>query len=82
MGVEVLMDGSAALILRPPGTVMRLARMGTFHATRLSFLRVLLRRLGEDGWTADRPVWELNEQGVGLVYKFKARCGIQPMRSV
>ena len=64
------MDGSAALILRPPGTVMRLARMGTFHATRLSFLRVLLRRLGEDGWTADRPVWELNEQGVGhAVYR-------------
>ena len=31
--------------LRDPQTVMRLARLGAFHQSRLSFMRVLLRRL-------------------------------------
>ena len=29
--------------LRPPDTVMRLDRLGSFHQSRLSFMRVLLR---------------------------------------
>ena len=33
----------SAVPLRPPETVMRLARLGSFHQTRLSFMRVLLR---------------------------------------
>ena len=72
MGVGVLMDGTPNLELRPPSTVMRLARMGSFHPTRLSFLRVLLRRLARDGWTADRPVWNIDDQGVGhAVYRVR-----------
>ena len=31
--------------LRPPQQVMRLDRMGSFHQSRLSFMRILLRRL-------------------------------------
>ena len=42
---------------RPPEQVMRLARMGAAHPTRLSFLRALLRRMQSDGWAFDRPVW-------------------------
>ncbi|SIS89413.1 hypothetical protein SAMN05421759_105182 [Roseivivax lentus] len=60
----------AAAFRRPPSQVMRLARMGSAHPTRLSFLRNLLRRVRRDGWTFDRPVWEIDETGVGrAVYR-------------
>lgn len=44
---------------------MRLARMGSAHPTRLSFLRQLLRRVAGEGWRFDRPLWEVDAQGVG-----------------
>ena len=52
--------------MRPPDQVMRLARMGSFHASRLSFMRVLLRRLKHEGWRFDRPVWRVDAKGVGV----------------
>ena len=52
--------------LRPASQVMRLARMGSLHQSRLSFMRVLLRRLKANGWVFDRPVWRINEKGVGV----------------
>ena len=55
----------AAKFRRPPEVVMRLARMGSFHQTRLSFMRTLLRRLKKENWLFKRPVWEINEQGFG-----------------
>jgi hypothetical protein len=49
---------------------MRLARLGSAHPTRLSFLRVLLRRLQRERWRFDRPVWEIDKKGVGrAVYR-------------
>jgi hypothetical protein len=45
---------------------MRLARMGSFHASRLSFMRVLLRRLKHEGWRFDRPIWRIDALGVGV----------------
>jgi len=55
---------------RPPEQVMRLARMGSAHPTRLSFLRVMLRRMQTEGWRFDRPVWEIDSNGVGrAVYR-------------
>jgi len=36
--------------LRPPGEVMRLPRMGAMHATRISFMRSLTRRMAREGW--------------------------------
>lgn len=55
---------------RPPVTVMRLARMGAAHPTRLSFLRALLRRIQAEGWRFDIPVWQIDEHGVGhAVYR-------------
>ncbi|CTQ52112.1 hypothetical protein LP7551_00629 [Roseibium album] len=50
---------------RSPAEVMRLARMGSAHPTRLSFLRVMLRRMQNEGWTFTRPVWEIDDRGVG-----------------
>ncbi|MEK9611900.1 MAG: hypothetical protein VW307_09555, partial [Alphaproteobacteria bacterium] len=52
--------------LRPASQVMRLARMGSLHQSRLSFMRVMLRRLKANGWVFDRPVWRINEKGVGV----------------
>ena len=56
--------------LRDPDRVMRLSRMGSAHPMRLSFLRVLLRRIQQEGWCFDRPVWEVDNRGVGrAVYR-------------
>ena len=55
----------AAKFRRSPETVMRLARMGSFHQTRLSFMRTLLRRLKKEQWTFAKPVWEIDSDGYG-----------------
>ena len=56
---------SAAEFRRPPEVVMRLARMGSFHQTRLSFMRALLRRLKREGWKFKRNLWAIDTQGFG-----------------
>jgi hypothetical protein len=51
--------------------------MGCSHPTRLSFLRQLLRRLRKENWSFERPVWQINQQGVGYaVYRVQGldRC--------
>lgn len=56
--------------LRDPATVMCLERMGSFHQTRLSFMRQLLRRLERERWSIDRPVWRIDASGEGAaVYR-------------
>ncbi|MBL4916558.1 hypothetical protein JL811_04930 [Tabrizicola sp. DMG-N-6] len=56
--------------LRGPDLVMRLSRMGSAHPMRLSFLRVLLRRIAREGWHFDRPVWQVDGHGIGrAVYR-------------
>ena len=55
---------------RDPNVVMRLSRMGSAHPMRLSFLRVLLHRLKTEGWRFDRPLWDVDDNGVGrAVYR-------------
>ena len=44
---------------------MRLARMGSFHQTRLSFMRTLLRRMKREQWRFKRNRWEIDAQGFG-----------------
>ena len=51
--------------LRDPNVVMQLARMGSFHQSRLSFMRILLRRMKAENWTFDRPVFDIDAKGVG-----------------
>ncbi|MDP5216654.1 hypothetical protein Q5Y75_05445 [Ruegeria sp. 2205SS24-7] len=50
---------------RAPEEVMRLSRLGSLHQCRLSFMRVLTRRMARDGWTFTRPVFAINDKGVG-----------------
>lgn len=52
--------------LRPPAIVMRLARLGSFHQSRLSFMRVLLRRLAREEWTFERVRFDIEAPGVGV----------------
>lgn len=62
---------------RNPDQVMRLSRMGSAHPMRLSFLRVLMRRVEAEGWVFDRPVWDVDAKGVGrAVY-----CARGPVRT-
>ena len=62
---ETASGDEVAALRRHPSEVMRLARMGCSHPTRLSFLRQLLRRIEREGWVFDRPLWEIDARGVG-----------------
>jgi hypothetical protein len=57
---------SAVVGLRAPDDVMRLACMGANHQNRLSFMRVLLRRLKRENWRFDRPRWDMDRDGFGV----------------
>jgi len=69
-------DDGAPLRLRPPDVVMRLARMGSFHQTRISFMRSLLRRIAGEGWRLSRPRFDLDGDGYGTaVYRVDLPAG-------
>lgn len=68
--------GEAEPALRPASIVMRLARLGSFHATRLSFGRSLVRRMGREAWSFTRRIQELDENGFGrIVYDIETPRG-------
>ncbi len=70
------MTQAAALSLRAPATVMRLERLGSFHQTRLSFMRSLLRRMAREGWSLTREGFDLDGRGVGTaVYAVRTPRG-------
>ncbi len=51
--------------LRSPHKVMRLARLGSSHQHRLSFMRTLLRLLKKENWQFKRSHWEMDQHGYG-----------------
>ena len=56
--------------LRDPNIVMKLSRLGSFHQSKLSFLRSFLKEFKD--WNYKRDLFELNELGFGTaVYSFK-----------
>lgn len=58
--------------LRPAADVMRLARMGASFPSRLSFMRILLRRMVRDRVRVKRPVWQIDAAGHGhAVYSLR-----------
>lgn len=62
------------IAMRDPQDVMRLDRLGSFHQSRLSFMRVLLRRMKREAWQFFRPEWAVDARGEGhAVYAVKAR---------
>lgn len=50
---------------RPADLVMRLKRLGSLHQSRLSFMRILLRRMASEAWEFSCPVFEIDNKGVG-----------------
>ena len=63
---------SPAIGLRNPDEVASLLCMGAAHQHRLSFMRILLRRLKREGWTFSRTLWDLDRDGFGTaVYTAK-----------
>ena len=58
--------------LRDPYVVMKLSRLGSFHQSKLSFLRSFLKEFKD--WEYKRDLFELNEHGYGTaVYSFKKK---------
>ena len=58
--------------LRNPNIVMKLSRLGSFHQSKLSFLRSFLNEFKD--WEYKRDLFELNEHGYGTaVYSFKKK---------
>ena len=56
--------------LRDPNKIMKLSRLGSFHQSKLSFLRSFLNEFKE--WEYKRDSFELNKNGFGeAVYSFK-----------
>ena len=58
--------------LRDPNTIMKLSRLGSFHQSKLSFLRSFLKEFKD--WEYKRDIFDLNENGYGVaVYSFKKK---------
>ena len=56
--------------LRNPNIIMKLSRLGSFHQSKLSFLRSFLKEF--KNWEYKRDLFELNESGYGIaVYSLK-----------
>tara|TARA_B100001057_G_scaffold220280_1_gene220694 strand:- start:1940 stop:3601 length:1662 start_codon:yes stop_codon:yes gene_type:complete len=58
--------------LRDPNTIMKLSRLGSFHQSRLSFLRSFLNEFKD--WQYNRDLFDLDSDGFGtVVYSFKKK---------
>ena len=58
--------------LRDPNTVMKLSRLGSFHQSKLSFLRSFLNEFKD--WDYSRDIFHLDSNGHGeAVYSFKKK---------
>jgi hypothetical protein len=69
-------DGLTPLPMRPASQVMQLERLGSFHQSRLSFMRTLVRRMVLENWQVSSSVFDLDEQGYGtVVYQIEAKYG-------
>ena len=56
--------------LRDPSEVMKLSRLGSFHQSKLSFLRSFIREFKD--WKYKRNIFELDKDGYGVaVYSFE-----------
>ena len=58
--------------LRNPDIIMRLSRLGSFHQSKLSFLRSFLDEFKD--WEYQRDLFDLNKEGYGTaIYSFKKK---------
>ena len=58
--------------LRDPNVIMKLSRLGSFHQSKLSFLRSFLNEFKD--WEYKRDLFDLDKDGFGVVvYSFKKK---------
>ncbi len=58
--------------LRDPNIIMKLSRLGSFHQSRLSFLRSFLSEFKD--WQYNRDLFDLDQEGYGTaIYSFKKK---------
>ena len=50
--------------LRNPNIIMKLSRLGSFHQSKLSFLRSFLSEFKD--WKYERKLFNLNKHGFGV----------------
>ena len=58
--------------LRDPNKIMKLSRLGSFHQSKLSFLRSFLKEFKD--WEYKRDLFNLNQNGYGeVIYSFQKK---------
>ena len=58
--------------LRDPNKIMKLSRLGSFHQSKLSFLRSFLNEFKD--WDYSKDLFDLSANGYGeAIYSFKKR---------
>lgn len=57
--------GERGIALRPADEVMQLQRLGSLHATRISFIRTMIRKMMRDAWTVTRIRFDIDRHGYG-----------------
>ena len=58
--------------LRDPKIIMKLSRLGSFHQSKLSFLRSFLKEFKD--WKYNRNLFDLDENGYGrVIYSFSKK---------
>lgn len=58
--------------LRLPSEVMQLERLGSLHATRISFIRTMVRKLMNECWRIECRRFDLNPDGYGTaIYRIE-----------
>ncbi len=61
--------------LRDPKIIMKLSRLGSFHQSRLSFLRSFLSEFKD--WKYNRDLFDLDQEGYGTaIYSFKKNARV------
>lgn len=67
---------TAPVPLRPAAEVMDLERLGSLPASRLSFVRSLVRQMARQRWQISRTRFELDAQGHGIaIYRLQTPQG-------
>ena len=53
------------IALRPADEVMQLERLGALHATRVSFIRTVMRKMMREQWHIERVRFDIDAEGYG-----------------
>ncbi len=72
IGIIFINQYKMKIKLRDPNIIMKLSRLGSFHQSKLSFLRSFLDEFKD--WEFNRDLFNLDEKGFGTaVYSFKKK---------